>query len=189
MLKRLTNKKGFTLVELVVVIAIMLIMGTIVTVAISTGSTQREADSSKAKSFYYNIQEIMAEQKFKDDFVIPNGQSAILCVSRSTTSGDVVCAYNISSNPKGSTLSDYITESGSPEIYTTLDSLLKDFEGGFYLYASVDSQYRVTSVCVTTATFDELKATSFVTSGDNSIAGKGIAAYPKTNSLSGATVL
>ena len=189
MLKRLTNKKGFTLVELIVVIAIILVMSAIVTVAMSTGSTQREADSSKAKSFYYNIQEIMSEQKFKDDFVISGGESAIICASRSTTDNSIVCAYNISSNPKSSTLSDYITKTSSPEFYETLENLLKDFEGGFYLYASVDEQYRVTSVCVTTADFDELKSDSFVASGDNTIAGHAIASYPKENTLSGATVL
>ena len=189
MLKRLTNKKGFTLVELIVVIAIILVMSAIVTVAMSTGSTQREADSSKAKSFYYNIHEIMSEQKFKDDFVIPDGESAVLCVSRSSSDNSIICAYNISADPKSANLNQYITSTADEEIYTMLESILKDFESGTYLYASIDDHYRVTSACMTAATYAELQGESFTTSDDNRIAGNGIAAYPKENALSGATVL
>ena len=62
-MKKLLNKKGFTMVELIVVIAIMGIMLAILIPLLSTTDARRNEVREYARSFYSNVQELMTDEK------------------------------------------------------------------------------------------------------------------------------
>ena len=64
-MKRLLSKKGMTLVELIVVIAIIAILMAIIIPIFSTSSSYEKEARENARAFYSNVQQILVDEKFK----------------------------------------------------------------------------------------------------------------------------
>lgn len=62
-MKKLLNRKGFTIVELIVVIAILGLMLAIVIPMLSTADARKNEVREYARSFYSNVQELMIDEK------------------------------------------------------------------------------------------------------------------------------
>lgn len=62
-IKRLLKKQGFTLVEMIVVVAIIGILLGIVIPMFNTGDAIIRAAKEKARAFYSNVQELMVDEK------------------------------------------------------------------------------------------------------------------------------
>ncbi len=62
-IKRLIKKQGFTLVEMIVVVAIIGILLGIVIPMFNTGDAIIRAAKEKARAFYSNVQELMVDEK------------------------------------------------------------------------------------------------------------------------------
>ena len=64
-LKRLKSKKGFTLIELIVVIAIMGVLLAMILPAMG-GSNKDEIGKGLAKAFFYRVQDVMCNVKMSN---------------------------------------------------------------------------------------------------------------------------
>ena len=62
-MKKLLKKQGFTLVELIVVIAIMALLLAILIPSLSTQQSFEQEVRENARAFYSNIQELMVDEK------------------------------------------------------------------------------------------------------------------------------
>ena len=62
-IKRLIKKQGFTLVEMIVVVAIIGILLGIVIPMFNTNDAIIRAAKEKARAFYSNVQELMVDEK------------------------------------------------------------------------------------------------------------------------------
>lgn len=62
-IRRLLKKKGFTLIEMIVVVAIIAIMLGIVIPLFSIDDSNVQAAKEKARAFYSNVQELMIDEK------------------------------------------------------------------------------------------------------------------------------
>lgn len=94
--KRLLKNKGFTLVELIVVIAIIAIMLGIVIPLFSMEDSHVQAAKEKARAFYSNVQELMIDEKL-DGTKLPGGTSDnnIIYVKLEIPSDSTVCDADI----------------------------------------------------------------------------------------------
>lgn len=71
-MKKLLNRKGFTIVELIVVIAILGLMLAIVIPMLSTADARKNEVREYARSFYSNVQELMIDEKLaKKEYDFP----------------------------------------------------------------------------------------------------------------------
>ena len=164
-MKKILNKKGFTLVEMIVVIAIMGIMLAIVIPMLSTSDARQNEVKEYARSFYSNVQELMIDEKLAKN-PLPCGDSGyvLICaeVDRDDTTYDGVKVWmSFASDPSGFSgnlqeMEDTdLTKDGvqlasgtySPfeEFVNSLRRLLLGNERTGWYYAVVDSKYRVVS--------------------------------------------
>lgn len=167
-MKKLLNKKGFTTVELIVVIALMALMLAIVIPMLSTADARKNEVREYARSFYSNVQELMIDEKLaKTPLPCGNSGYVLVCakVDRDdTTYNGVKVWMSYASDPSAfeSNLTELVDTTDdddkvvlSPTTVTSYDAfaefatslrrlLLGNERTGWY-YAIVDSKYRVVS--------------------------------------------
>lgn len=210
-MKKLLKKQGFTLVELIVVIAIMAILLAAVIPLLTTKNSFQQEARENARAFYSNVQELMIDEKLA---------GTKLNVSTSTVNSPYTLIYAQVTTPHTTTLAEtqvsiaYANSSADfkstalGETNSVDDSNNKDFlefenslgkllsaseDPGFY-YAVVDDKYRVVYTYYSRyVDFDALKSAS--TFSDDFMVEAGpdgtnyLGAYPFSIGTSGKNVL
>ena len=199
-MKKLLNKKGFTLVELIVVIAIMGIMLAIVIPMLTTADARKNEVREYARSFYSNVQELMMDEKLaKND--LP-GTYTLVCVQvkENNTEGynGVKVWMSCASDPLDfkNNLTELVdttddddkvvlsptttTYDAYAEFATSLRRLLLTNERSGWYYAVVDNKYRVVSAYFVEGEGSDLNAVDGKTfSDDYSLIGEYAGAWPE----------
>lgn len=152
-MKKLLKKQGFTLVELIVVIAIMAILLAMLVPSLSNQQSFEQEVRENARAFYSNVQGLMVDEKLRDvkDFTQKEYSLIYAHVELPTatakTDVSVYFGDNIGELKAKTLKKEHIdTESKGDTLYEFANSLNKllmtsDHEG--YYYAIVDNQYRV----------------------------------------------
>lgn len=161
-MKKLLNRKGFTMVELIVVIALLGLMLAIVIPMLSTTDARKNEVREYARSFYSNVQELMIDEKLaKND--LP-GTYTLVCaqVDRDVTDYSGVTVWmSFASDPSAfasnldemkdtdPTIDNIQLAAGTykpfEEFVNSLRKLLLGNERTGWYYAIVDEKYRVVS--------------------------------------------
>ncbi|MCH5199823.1 MAG: type II secretion system protein [Oscillospiraceae bacterium] len=163
-MKKLLNRKGFTMVELIVVIALMAIMLAILIPMLSTTDARKNEVREYARSFYSNVQELMVDEKLANTEL--KGDYTLVCahVNRNKTDYTGVQLY-MSYSDSISTLTattptwledvddtDDKVELANTHAYkayeefaTSLRKMLISNERSGVYFAVIDSKYRVVS--------------------------------------------
>lgn len=174
-MKRLWAKKGFTLVELIVVIALIALLIAIVIPLLNTGSAYESDARDKAQAFYSNVQEAMTEERVNDKDDGEMDTVKVVCAN--------VKGANTAENSYGS-LADvdiYVIDQGAAslpadpidkedssqqwaELANTVEKLLSTTDVSGWFYAVVDTKYRV--VCAyfvrsPLATYEKINGNKF----------------------------
>lgn len=174
-IRKLKNRKGFTMVELLVVIAIIGILLAMILPGLA-GSNKDTKGKSYAKEFYYKTQDFMSRRRVADDptnsaltTALSNGH--FIVYAQAEANGTIVETGIINYQDGGSyTASDRVnrTTINSSSAYSdSFKDLMSKFEGDLesYIadtsynctyYALVDSGFRVQAAYWTDATYDEL---------------------------------
>ena len=164
-MKKLLNKKGFTLVELIVVLSLMAIMLAIVIPMLSTTDARKNEVREYARAFYSNVQELMIDEKLAKN-PLPCGDSGYVLVCAQVDENDstydgVKVWMSFASDPSAFTgnlqeladtdsTKDGVQLAGGTyqpfeEFVNSLRKLLLGNERTGWYYAIVDSKYRVVS--------------------------------------------
>lgn len=168
--KRLLKNKGFTLIEMIVVVAIIAIMLGIVIPLFSIDDSNIQAAKEKARAFYSNVQELMIDEKLAGTALPNPGGSSYIYVELEIPSDSTVCDADIyfsDSNTSSDILADKIgtftslADKNPNNIYSgswdefaySLYKILRitEIDNNYadsnkqtaYFYAEVDSKYRV----------------------------------------------
>lgn len=212
-MKKLLKKQGFTLVELIVVIAIMAILLAAVIPLLTTKSSFQQEARENARAFYSNVQELMIDEKLA---------GTKLNVSTSTVNSPYTLIYAQVTTPHTTSLAEtavsiaYANSSADfktaalgetnavdesnvdtkpfVEFENSLNKLLSASEDPGFYYAVVDDKYRVVYTYYSRyVDFDALKSAS--TFSDDFMVEAGpdgtnyLGAYPFSIGTSGKTVL
>jgi len=96
-IRKLLKKQGFTLVEMIVVVAIIAIMLGIVIPLFRTEDSHVQAAKEKARAFYSNVQELMIDEKLAGTKLpgAGTGNSNIVYVKLEIPSDSTVCDADI----------------------------------------------------------------------------------------------
>ncbi|MDE6580047.1 MAG: prepilin-type N-terminal cleavage/methylation domain-containing protein [Ruminiclostridium sp.] len=164
-MKRLLSKKGITLVEIIVVIAIIGILTAIVVPLLSNTSSYETEAMENARAFYSNVQQVMVQEKFaktllNDDLTKKDNKKYTLIYAevKTNTADGTGCTIKIGFTDD-SLKSDRTTEptfsepkecsetycKALTELSGTLKKMLAANEHDGHFYAIVDSKYRVVS--------------------------------------------
>ena len=190
-MKKLLNKNGMTLVELIVVIAIIAILMAIIIPIFSPSSSLEKEARENSRSFYSNVQQILVEEKFKGTKFSSDGSDAeytlvyVVVDSDKADINEKITVYVACQNDPlqiesvwpgfkiktfGSLDSDFqeiktdSSNSGDKlyEFGNTLKKLLSANDDSCYYYAIIDNKYRVTSTYYSRyADYDSLNGNSF----------------------------
>lgn len=159
-MKRLLNKKGLTMVELIVVVAIIGIMLSILIPALSTSSSIEKEARDNSKAFYSNVQQAILQEKFNKTPLCFSTDTAakkymLVCadVKMTNTTTEAVSTIGLSFTDdlsSGFSAPVDIDASGSnldkfAEFSSTMKILLRTNDHDGYYYAVVDDKYRVVS--------------------------------------------
>ena len=172
-MKKLLNKKGFTIVELITVVALLGVMLAILIPMLSTTDARKNEVREYARSFYSNVQELMVDEKIANnplpEVVDGTAKYFLICaeVDENVTdySGVKIYMSNATLKPIGNNpimfnspdlLADetndddkVVISSGMYKNYaefaTSLRKLLLGNERTGWYYAVVDTNYRVVS--------------------------------------------
>lgn len=150
-INQLRKKKGFTFIELIVVLAIVAIMLGVLIPLLSTNNALEDEAKDYAKAFYSNIQELLMDEKVQGTALPANGTDLTSVNAYSLVS---VTVYGSGATPviKFGKVSDY---SALPVIDPTVDTdpwaefassltKLEKYNGkDLYYTAIVDCKYRV----------------------------------------------
>ncbi|MBD5080733.1 MAG: prepilin-type N-terminal cleavage/methylation domain-containing protein [Ruminococcaceae bacterium] len=185
-MKRLLSKKGMTLVELIVVIAIIAILMAIVIPIFSTSSSYEKEARENARAFYSNVQQILVEEKFKDTKFSSDGSDAkytivyVVVNNEESNIDDRITVY-VSCQNDDSKITHLTSGEGFSVKFDTFDSdfrkintadksdtlyefgnslkkLLSSNNDNCFYYAVIDSKYRVASAYFSRhARYEDLK--------------------------------
>ena len=163
-MKRLLNKKGITLVEIIVVIAIIGIMTAIVVPLLSNTSSYEKEAMENARAFYSNVQQAMVQEKFAKTLLndssteTDNKEYTLIYAEVKTNTADGTdCTIKIgftddslksdrTTEPTFTALTEYSNKTDTLyEFSNTLKKMLSANQHDGYFYAIVDSKYRVVS--------------------------------------------
>ncbi|MCM1054670.1 MAG: type II secretion system GspH family protein [Bacteroides sp.] len=199
-MKRLFKKQGFTLVEMIVVVAIIGIMLGIVVPLLNTNSAREREARENARAFYSNVQELMIDEKLSGTAL--GGTYTLIYATVAPQPGvstvpEVKVYKHNSTSISGfsSAVAPVEIAAGDPweEFAGSLKKLLSSNDQGVnvYYYAVVDDKYRVVISYYSLDTYSEIAGRSFA--GDcrvNSASGDQVwtGAYPYAKSVSGETV-
>lgn len=172
-MKRLWAKKGFTLVELIVVVALIALLLAIVIPLLSSTSAYESDARDRAQAFYSNVQEAMTEEKVKETALpAATGSKTVVWaeVKGANTTENTGADGSIQSTATVTVHIGDVTAALDTEVpeatgdwaefASTVSKLLSttDISGNFY--AVVDSKYRVESaffVRSPLATYERIK--------------------------------
>lgn len=187
-INQLRNKKGFTFVELIVVLAIIAIMLGVLIPLLSVNQALEDEIKDYAKAFYSNVQELLMDEKAQGNPLPATGTDFVSVVSFSLVS---VTVYGDGSAPviKFGKLSDYgslptidPTSAADPwgEFAKGLTKLEKYNGKDLFYTAIVDCKYRVVKTYCSLKECTEIWGVPF---SDNYYVGTDkilTASYPRT---------
>lgn len=190
MLKRIRNRKGFTLMELIVVILIIAVLLVMILPGLFSSDKPTKA-KGYAKSYFYTVQDFASKQKIAEDKTNPlftTGSPDLYLYTTVDKFGDVVESGIVASDL--SDMTDSVTYSGG-----SADQKLKDFVTKFArdmesnvtsseyagtFYAVVDTNYVVKAAYWSDGLISELKVgnPTLLFESDNQVSGYVCCAYP-----------
>ena len=179
-MKKLLKKQGFTLVELIVVIAIMAILLAMLIPSLSTQQSFEQEVRENARAFYSNVQGLMVDEKLRGtvlnsvtetknsdytfiyaEVTLPNTSTAqtdvsVIFINKDT---DILGGkLNLTADPTEISDTDKLHE-----FEQSLNKLLRTSNNEGYYYAVVDKEYRVVYTYYSRyVDFDSLKTASHV---------------------------
>lgn len=177
-MKKLLKKQGFTLVELIVVIAIMALLLAMLIPTLSNQQSLEQEVRENARAFYSNVQGLMVDEKLRET-VLNSGSatenSKYTLIYAEVTLSDTATAQTDVSVVFGADIT--AIKSGTPakindedhpieklqEFAGSLNKLLSASNNEGYYYAVVDDKYRVVYTYYSRKVdLDSLKAATFV---------------------------
>lgn len=192
---RLKAKKGFTLAELIIVIAIIGVLIAITVPALFTNNVPTKA-KAVAKDLFYTTQDLMSTAKIATRYELPSGGAcfyAKVSVTGNVDEVGIVEDYLVTAN-QVSNASVQAGDSYDAEFKAlvdkfedTLSTYLVDTVLNGTLYVVVDGSYRTQVAYWTDAPVTSLK-NSVQFADDYLIDGYYCCSYPVNNSLAGANM-
>ena len=171
-IRRLLKKQGFTMIELIVVVAIIAIMLGIVIPLFSVDDSNIQAAKEKARAFYSNVQELIIDDKLSGtELPNPSGSNYLyveLKIPSDSTVCDAVIYFSASNSVADISAGKIGTYEGLEDTEVTLENIYGNrwdefayslykilriteiddnyVDGGSqtaYFYAKIDDKYRV----------------------------------------------
>lgn len=176
-MKKLLKKQGFTLVELIVVIAIMALLLAVLVPTLSNQQSLEQETRENARAFYSNVQGLMVEEKLRgtvlnsgsatenSKYTLIYAEVTLPNTATAQTDVSVIFGDDISAIKSGTPAN--VNDEDNPieklqEFAGSLNMLLRASDKAGYYYAVVDDKYRVVYTYYSQyVDFDALKVATF----------------------------